>query len=159
MTEFPCFQCLKNIQSLLCHFHRFFPFFSGEGSIKLISFLRGIPQECLCFGSSSLPGPYLAEDIPAGVLLCDYRNWHQPTRCFIGEQRCSHDLPRISLIAPAISLIRAPALYFHLSCSLSEDSVNNCLREDTHCIFTQKAGKSSITDTAKLMAAIPFAKI
>lgn len=24
MTEFPCFQYLKNIQSLLCHFHHFF---------------------------------------------------------------------------------------------------------------------------------------
>lgn len=111
-----------------------FPFFSGEGSIKFVSFLRGIPQECLCFGSSSFPGPYLAEDIPAGILLCDYRNWHQPTRCFTGEQRCLHDLPRNSLIL-------APALYFHLSCSLSEDSVNSCLREEMHCIFIQKTGE------------------
>lgn len=64
--------------------------FSFEGTIEFISFLRRFPQECLCFGSSPLPGPYPAEDIPAGLLLCDYRNWHQSTRCFIGEQICSH---------------------------------------------------------------------
>lgn len=128
MTEFPYFLCLKSIQSLLCNFHHFFPFFSGEGSVKFISFLRGIPQERLCFGSSSLPGPYLAEDIPAGILLCDYRNWHQPPRCFTGEQRCSHDLPRNSLII-------APALHFHLPCSLSEDTVSSCWREDMYCVF------------------------
>lgn len=52
----------------------------------------------------------------------------------------------------------APALYFHLSCFLYEDSVNNGLREDMHCVFIQKTGKSRVTDIAKLMAAIPFAK-
>lgn len=129
MTVFTCCQCLKRYNPSYATFIVFFfPFFSGKGSIKFLSFLRGISQECLCFGSSSLPGPYLAEDIPAGILLCNYRNWHQPTRCFAGEQRCTHDLQRNSLII-------APVLYFRLSCSLSEDSVNNCLREDMHCVF------------------------
>lgn len=38
------------------------------------------------------------------------------------------DLPRNSLII-------APALHFHLPCSLSEDTVSSCWREDMYCVF------------------------
>ena len=39
------------------------------------------------------------------------------------------------------SLLIAPASYFLLSCSLSEDSDNNCLSEDMYCILYRKLEK------------------
>jgi len=46
MTELPCFQCLKNIQSLLCHFHHFFLYFQvkdpSNSYLSSEEFLRNV---------------------------------------------------------------------------------------------------------------------